>query len=207
MTERYTRRNVVRAISSIAGITATAGCLGATDYPQHRDLGFRKIEIVDRTEDKVIFEVTPRMSWVSQSKEWGTFHNVTLLGFDKSGERVCRRRLGDVRLHGAGERMTQSCHLFPHTIRYRADEQPCAEKLRSITPNTLVRRTETAFGRNVTQSTNLQHASNRTTRFVTQRQWSHDRYDRHERCARNRTLEYRQQRLRDLGGNTDEGRQ
>lgn len=120
------RRRILAGLATGVGVSGV-GCLGAVDYPRHRDLGFNEIELLDQSDSGYTIRVTPEMSWAGESEEWATFNDVRLAGYSESDGMLCEAKLGDLVGRGAMEPVTLTGEELPHVLRYEADETPCDE--------------------------------------------------------------------------------
>lgn len=109
---------------------AVAGCPG--DFPKHRDLIVGGVERDNNTGEPYRFKITPETSISGGTDEWQTFHNVTLLGYSVSGERVCRAELGTIEASEPPrlEPVVVDCDEYPVVFTYEADESPCDKDTR-----------------------------------------------------------------------------
>lgn len=69
--------------------------------------------------------------WVHHESELDSdFHNVTVVGYARNGEELCRMDIGDsTGPTGISERFTIDCDSFPYFFVVIADEDPCEEGL------------------------------------------------------------------------------
>lgn len=120
-------RRVVLKYTSATLLSTAGGCI-SWDYPRHRDLRFRSIELEEDTEsDSFTVSVAPMTSFAGGSEEWEVFHDVQLIGYADSGEEVCREPIGNLIESKEYSTKTMTCSEFPHRIVFSATESPCDE--------------------------------------------------------------------------------
>jgi len=113
-----TRRDLLKACT-VGVLTGLAGCM----EPKSRQLRTGSVR-TNRTGDKYLVEVEIDAGSNGGSREWQTFHNVTVRGISGNNKALCQTDVADS-LYRTSETVTLECARLPTKISLQAAESQC----------------------------------------------------------------------------------
>jgi hypothetical protein len=121
MIKTQTRRHVLATF-----VTALSVLFSGCADVRSRELYIRDSTASGSTEEGYEITVEVAVNQRNGSQEWGTFHEVILIGYNRAGESLCQREIGNITAgYGNGTSVVLNCGNLPPLLTFRAREEPC----------------------------------------------------------------------------------
>jgi hypothetical protein len=124
-----TNRRTVLRWGSLLTAGLSAGC-GEVNAPRNREIQLRRIQVKNQTDDTYEMRLQLTKSVTGGSDTWGTFNDVRIVGYSRSGNLVCEKSLGTVKQDGTERYVNVNCIGFPVVFTFDTQESPCDDNTR-----------------------------------------------------------------------------